>query len=43
MLIEISESQIKMSKTQKSLGLSQQLQSMCMVEKKDKYLYKHQE
>ena len=43
MLIETSKSQIKMSKSRKSLGLSQQLQSMSMVEVKDKYLYKQQE
>ena len=32
-----------MSKFRKSLCLSQQLQSMSMVEEKDKYLYKQQE
>ena len=32
-----------MSKSRKSLCLSQQLQSMSMVEEKDKYLYKQKE
>ena len=32
-----------MSKSRKSLCLSQQLQSMSMEEEKDKYLYKQQE
>ena len=43
MSFEISQSQIKISKSRKALGVSQQLQSMSMVEEKDKYLYKQQE